>query len=121
MIWPFFWAEAPAQLDPTISTLVSLLGTCGPVAGSIVVLYLCLDAMKRDQKEVREWIGGMMAQNREWATGVINQLRVDGERREATIRDVVNQQSELMREFSKSTNGICRYAGPLPVPSRRQG
>jgi hypothetical protein len=81
------WAVGATTVDPTTVSLVSLIATLGPTAGSIVVLYFCLAYMKNRDDKDRE---------------------ANAEVQKA-LRDLINQQGDVMREFTKAANGICRF------------
>ena len=88
-------AAGTTTVDPTTVSLVSLVATLGPTAGAIVVLHYCLAYMKtRDEKD-RE----------------VNSETQKG------LRDLINQQGDVMREFTKAANGICRFS--VTGPNRR--
>lgn len=86
-----------ATLDPTLSTVIGLVTNLGSAGAAVVVVwfflnYLRSDAAQRDQRY-------------EALTRTVTERLVDN--------------SQAMREFARSVNGICRAAEQ--APPRRGG
>ena len=119
MNFPFFFGlETATVVDPIVSTWVGLIGNLGPTAGTVAALYICAGLMQRESKMTREWVAGLIDQMRSDSDRREESHRIDSERREAVMRETLSRQADVIREFSKSANGICRYAGPVIAPSR---
>lgn len=101
------FAEAAAVVDPATTSIVALVTSLGPTGGIIVALWIWAQQRREEGRELREWMGTM-----------VEQQRGDSDRREAAMRDVIGQQSEVMREFLRNSASICRGI-PAP-PVRRQ-
>lgn len=116
---PFFCVGQVPPMDLASGPMVAILTNLGPVSGLIILAWLMLDRIKNDQIATREWLTQLVRENRDEMIGIINQLRADGDRREATLNGVLAQQGELMREFSRSSHGICKFPGPTVQNPRR--
>lgn len=116
MIPPLTLLAEAAPVDPTLTSLVSLLTSLGPTGGALATLWFCLDYWKRKDDKDRE----ERQREREERQREREQDREQDKQVRESLRDLVNQQGEVMRQFTSASNGLCRYQIAPPIPQRRQ-